>query len=120
MTLGGAVSVFNSLYHPLISTFTRYDYRHSRCFRLSLLLGQMSLITILVILAFAKTGEAVNEEKSNWVNMLVLSLILSLFTLPLPSGCCKCFEKKLYRFKDSLDTSNPQLGGTLNMPDSNA
>lgn len=103
MTLGGAVGVFNGLYHPLLSTFKRYDYRHSRLFRLSIILGQMSLITILVILSFAKTGEEVNEDKSSGVRMLWISAALSLFTLPMASGCCKCFEKKLYEFKDSLE-----------------
>lgn len=93
---------FNRTLHPFLSLFSYHDYKLGRMVRFILVLGQISLITILIWVAFGKTGEDLfgNEISER---MLLVSIILSFITLPLPRGILKCFETRLYVFKDEAD-----------------
>jgi len=80
--------------HPFLGAIGRYDYRLSRVERYSFVLGQISLITILIWVAFSKTGVQALGENSLYKSTLV-ALALSLLTLPLPRCTFKFLETQL-------------------------
>lgn len=100
---------FNKSLHPFFSVLSRFDYRLSRTFRFSLVLGPISLITILIWIAFAKTGNTVIGdqdwvmEDKDWTRMVFIALVLSFLTLPLPRRCFKRLETEVYVFKSDKD-----------------
>lgn len=87
-----AFRTFNRTLHPLISLFTNYDFRLSRLARFTLVLGQVSLITILIWVCFSKNGDDVFGNKFE-ERIIFVSLPLSLITLPLPRRFVKCIER---------------------------
>ena len=96
-----AFTTFNRQLHPFISLFAFYDFRLSRMTRFTLVLGQLSLITLLTMICFSRTGdEAFNDAKKD--RLFSVSLLLSFLTLPLPRRFFACLETQLYVMKDSL------------------
>lgn len=71
----------------------------TRLIRFTLVLGQLSLITILIWICYSKTG---NDFFGNSAEdrSFVVAFILSFATLPLPRGLLKCFETKIYVLKE--------------------
>lgn len=96
---------FNRTLHPLVSLFSYYDFKLSRMARFTFVLGQVSLITVLTWICFSKTGtEVFNNSIED--RLIIVSLILSLVTLPLPRRFIKCLEKQIYVLKDDTDGSS--------------
>ena len=78
-----AFTTFNRTLHPLFSAFAHYDFKMSRFVRFTLVLGQISLITILTCLCFSKMGEDIFGDTIT-DRYIYVSAILGLVTLPLP------------------------------------
>jgi len=76
--------------HPLMSLFAYFDYRMSRLVRFIIILGQVSLITILVFLAYSKLGHEYLGEENSIRKTLYIAATLSIVTVPLPKSCFKC------------------------------
>ena len=84
--------------HPLFSLFAHYDYKMSRMNRLLLVLGQMGLITILVVLAFTEPineWNPVDSDNRAWY----FAAVLCILTIPLPRCLFRFLERELYVFK---------------------
>ena len=84
--------------HPLFSLFAHYDYKMSRMNRLLLVLGQMGLITILVVLAFTEPineWNPVDSDNRAWY----FAAVLCILTIPLPRCMFRFLERELYVFK---------------------
>jgi len=101
---------FHRTLHPYFSLFSRFDYRMKRLTRFSFVLGQISLITILMWLIYSQrfTNYITDEEEglgfaeADWLNYrwLYMSLLLSLFTIPAPDRCCCWFKTSMYLLND--------------------
>lgn len=80
-----------------------YDYKFSRLTRFTMVLGQVSLITLLNWLCFAKAGHEIfgNDFKER---LVFVSLLLSLITLPLPMKVYQCIERQIYVLRDEQET----------------
>jgi len=93
--------------HPYFSLFTRFDYKKKRLTRFAFVLFQTSLITILLWLAYSNpAAEWISEligfsvedfEQRRW---FFVSIILSIFTLPIPDRCCCIFRTDMYLIND--------------------
>lgn len=90
-----AFATFNKLAHPLVSLFTHYDPKTPRMLRFTLVLGQLSIVTILTLIFYSKTGRDIfGEDPNSW--FYVAAIILGLCTLPLPKSFFKCFDRQVY------------------------
>ena len=90
LTCGSVGSTFRSTLHPFFSLFSYYDYRMSRFDRFTFVLGQVSLITLLVFLCFSKTGLEWFGEDHSTRKMLYMAGALSILLIPLPRSWLKC------------------------------
>ena len=111
--------VFTRTLHPYVSLFTYFDYRLKRLTRFYFVLGQISLITLLLWIYYSKWikkgdpeleqllvegeqdggGEETDDETYldlGWMGdeqrPFYVALILSLITLPLPRIFCCIFK----------------------------
>ena len=109
----GSFTVFMTFHrtlHPYFSLFSRFDYRMKRLTRFSFVLGQISLITVLMWLLYSQRftkyitdkEEGLGFEEEDWLNYrwLYMSLLLSLFTIPSPDRCCCWFKTSMYLLND--------------------
>lgn len=71
-----------------------------RMVRFTFVLGQVSLITILVFIIYSKAGNDLLGSDHSLKKMLYISGVLSIITLPLPISWLKCMHTELYVFKD--------------------
>lgn len=99
-----AFLVFHRTLHPYFSLFSHFDYRMKRLTRLSFVLGQISMITLLLWVCYSRLfdewgiTEAMGEHRPYY-----LSIILSIFTLPMPRRLfCFC-ETQMYLLKVKYD-----------------
>lgn len=89
--------VFHRTLHPYFSLFTHFDYRMKRLTRLSFVLAQISLITLLLWVCYSKLfdewglTEAMGEHR-----LYYLQIILSIFMLPVPRRILCFFETEMY------------------------
>ena len=95
---------FHRTLHPYFSLFTSFDYRYKRLSRFAFVLGQTSVITILLWICYSQIfidaglTESMGEKRPYYV-----SLVLSLLTLPLPRRCCCCFKTQMYLLKENVE-----------------
>ena len=96
--------LFHRTLHPYFSLFTKFDYRLKRLTRFTFVLGQISLITVCLWLCYSQwfIDWGITEEMGEH-RPYILSLILSLLTLPLPRRFCCCFETQMYLLKANID-----------------
>ena len=83
-----------------------FDIGFKRLFRLSLITAQLSLITLLCWAAYSKRLEEMSMEwgygdfqRVRDHKVLYVSLILSIFTIPVPYWAVSCFRTKMYSYK---------------------
>ena len=83
-------------------------------FRLSLITAQLSLITLLCWAAYSKRIEEMSMEwgygdfrRVRDHKVLYVSLILSIFTIPVPTWAVSCFRTKMYSYK--VDQRGPSV-----------
>jgi len=69
-----------------------------RMVRFTFVLGQVSLITILVFIIYSKAGNDLLGSDHSLKKMLYISGVLSIITLPLPISWLKCMHTELYVF----------------------
>ena len=90
-------ALFHRTLHPYFSLFTHFDYRLKRLTRFSFVLGQWSLITLLLWISYSKVFD--DAGITEWMDErrpFYVSLFLSLFTLPMPRRCCCFFFTEMY------------------------
>ena len=111
-----AFSTFQRNLHPYTSLFTRFDYRSKRLTRFYIVLGQMSLITVLLWIAYSNgatttLAELFGFEEEEWLSrrQLIISLALSLITIPLPDRCCCFFKTTMYLLNDESRAPDDHL-----------
>ena len=105
-----AFATFHRTLHPYFSLFTRFDYRMKRLTRFSFVLFQISLITVLMWIAYSIDFEVwvsdpegmvgIDLEKYIAYRWFYLSLLLSVLTIPMPLRCCFCFKTQMYLLND--------------------
>ena len=100
---GRISGVLRKTQHPLLSMISYYDYRMSRITRFTFVLGQVSLITILVFAAYSEVFHEWFGDDTGFQKMLWIAAPLGIFTIPLPQCCLRCLETDIYDFKDELD-----------------
>ena len=106
-----AFATFHRTLHPYINIFSRFDYRLKRLTRFSFVLGQISLITLLVWLGFSdamiKVAEDYGFDEVVWKERrwFYVSLTLSLLTLPVPDRLCCFFKTQMYLLNDKSQWS---------------
>lgn len=97
-----ALSTFHRTLHPYFSLFTKFDYSLKRMMRFYLVLGQWCAITLMLWFCYSTTF-----IEWTWTDIIIefrsfyLSLILSIFTLPLPRKFLACLETKMYVLRGS-------------------
>ena len=106
-----AFSQYHSTLHPYFSLFTRFDYRLKRLTRFALVLGQVAIITIFLWMTYSNpfkdyVAENMGISEEVWVERrwFFISIILSIFTLPLPDRCLPIFKTQMYLLNDLSKT----------------
>ena len=95
--------VFLKTIHPFFGLFTYYDYRMDRFTRFTFVLGQVSLITIIVYLTVSHTGNKIFDEELDertFKTSTLTALVISALTLPLPYSATRCLHSEIYVCKD--------------------
>ena len=91
--------VFMRTLHPYVSLFTYFDYRMKRLTRFYFVLGQISIITLLLWISYSKWVEDWKIMDDMGENRpFYISLILSVTMVPLPRVCCCFFKTEMYIF----------------------
>ena len=96
-----AFSIYHRLLHPSVSLFSRFDYRLKRLTRFTIFLGQICVVTLLQWFAYSSQFDKwgiTDQIRSHRV--FYVSLVLSLFMLPLPRKFLCCFETEMYLLKE--------------------
>ena len=100
--------------HPIFNIAMIFNIEFKRLFRLSLVTAQLSLITLLCWAAYSKRIEEMSMEwgygdfrRVRDHKVLYVSLILSIFTIPVPTWAVSCFRTKMYSYK--VDQRGPSV-----------
>ena len=108
---GVAFAIFHRTLHPLFSLFTHFDYRRKRLTRFAFVLGQISLITILLWIAYSiPATEHISAyfgmPEEIWIDRrwFFIQIALSFIMLPLPDRCCCFFKTAMYLVNDESKT----------------
>jgi len=104
-----AFLVFHRTLHPYFSLFSHFDYRMKRLTRFAFVLGQFSLITLLLWVCYSELfikwgiADAMGEQRPFYI-----SIFLSIFTLPMPRRLCCFFSTQMYLLQIEPDRDDDE------------
>jgi Zn-dependent membrane protease YugP len=104
-----ALTHYTKTMHPILNLWFKYDFFNKRLFRLTVVIWQVSWITIFCVACFLKSADNLPEFiKLGSMRLYAIGFLFGLLTLPPPG----CFFDAMKLNVDKIEVLSPKPNKT--------